>query len=806
MKYGYFDDASREYVITTPKTPVKWVNYIGTLDFGGFVDQTGSGVICKGDPALNRIVKYIPQLPLSDMNGETFYIRLKTKDGYKLFSPFFTPVRKELDKYECRVGLGYSRYYAECEGIAVALKITVPRGQSCVLRKITVKNIGKGDVKVDAIPVVEYTHFDALKQFTNADWVPQTMESRLIGDGGFKVLKQYAFMNKGIAENYFCSSAEVSSFETDRAKFLGDGGYGSWSDPFSLKEEELSNTQVNRGDNIAALMIHLPVLKVGEEYTFMTQLGQTEGSAENSLNLIKELSDVSVFDKAMAEQKSFWDLYLDVMQIETPDVAMNAMLNIHNPRQCYITKNWSRYLSLYQLGLGARGMGFRDSSQDVMGILAGAPEEGKDLLVKLLSVQKRNGSAMHQFNPLTMIANEGDSREEEDRPDYYGDDHLWVVLASCAYMNETGNFDFLDESIPFYDKDKEGNCLEEGTVFEHLRRALEFTHSSKGDHGLPLLGFADWNDTVNLHNGAESLHVANLFGWGAKELAGICEFIGKKDDAIRFSSIYEEMKKAVNDHAWDGDWYVRYFDYDGSPIGSKANQYGSIFTNGQSWPVMSGFAEGERAEKAMDSVNKHLNTSKGIKLSGPGYNGYNSDLGGVTTYPPGAKENGGIFLHSNPWVMIAETKLGHGNRAYEYYSQINPAGKNDIVDEYECEPYCYVQNILGDEHPQFGLGRNSWLSGTSSWIYQAATKYILGIRPVSSGLMIDPCIPSEWEGFKIKRVFRGITFNIEVENPDSIEKGIVALCVNGSAIDGNILKASDYRPGDKVIVQVVMKS
>jgi cellobiose phosphorylase len=394
---------------------------------------------------------------------------------------------------------------------------------------------------------------------------------------------------------------------------------------------------------------------------------------------------------------------------------------------------------------------------------------------------------MHQFNPLTMLANAGDSREVEEGPHYYSDDHLWIILAVTAYLKETGDLAFLAEEIPYYDKDPAGQPLEVGTVLEHMQRAIEFTRRDVGRHGLPLLGFADWNDTVNLRPGAESLFTANLYGWALLEMGELARRLGDSSALEKFALYYEDMKQRVNEYGWDGRWYVRYFDADGAPLGSQSNEHGQIYANGQSWAVISGFAPPERGLAALDAVYERLNTPNGIKLSAPGFNGYDRTRGGITTYPPGAKENGGIFLHANPWVIIAETMLGRGNRAFEYYRQIDPVAKNDRIDEFECEPYVYPQNILGDEHPQSGLARNSWLTGTAAWAYQAAVRYILGIRPTYSGLEIDPCLPCHWTGFRISREFRQARYEIEVQNPDSVCKGVKTMTVDGEVCRGNIV-------------------
>jgi cellobiose phosphorylase len=552
-------------------------------------------------------------------------------------------------------------------------------------------------------------------------------------------------------------------------------------------------------------MHHLGTLQPGETKRLITQLGQ-EANLEAAHQGIETYRNPKAIDAALAEMKRFWDEYLSTTQVETPDAAMNAILNVHNPHQCFITRQWSRYLSYYQLGLGARGIGIRDSSQDILGVMANIPQDAKNFLKTLLSFQQQNGSALHQFNPLTMEGNIGDSAEREDRPHYYSDDHLWSILGVTAYIKETGDVAFLDEMIPFYEKDKHGNVLQTASVLDHLRCALTFTRTDLGKHGLPLLGFADWNDTINLATGAESLFSAHLYGRALIEFIALLDYLDRKAEADEWRVAHAEMKERVEEHAWDGEWYVMYFDHDGRPVGSHKNQYGQIHLNGQSWAVLSGFASQERARQAMDSVYKHLNTKFGIKLSTPGYNGFDPRYGGVTTYPPGAKENGGIFLHPNPWAMIAETMLGNGDCAYEYYAQINPAGKNDMIDLYESEPYVYPQNILGDEHPQFGLARNSWLSGTASWMYQTGTQWILGIRAEYDGLRVDPCIPSKWDGFKATRKYRGATYHITVNNPKHVCKGVENVTVNGGQVTGSLIRADAYAGVSDVYVEVTLGS
>ena len=783
MNYGYFDHEKKEYVITNLFTPTKWINYIGTLNFGGFVDHTGGALVCKDDPALNRITKYIPQLPASDFKGEGLYLRFLKDEEYEVFSPFYVPTLKPLDSYECHVGLGYTTISSTYHGIKTEVTIFVPQEKDVEIRIIKVTNTSDKPITIDTIPVLEYTHFDALKQYTNADWVPQTMQSRAVHEkSGHLILTQYAFMRRDTNINYFTANLIPDSFETDRKEFLGLNEYGGWGNPLALQEKSLSNTEANRGDNIAAVVYSLGTLASGESKTLITQLGQTD-TLSNAAEQIAHYRNEGNVQAELEKIAAFWEDYLANLQTDTPDPMFNALINVHNARQCYITKNWSRYLSLYQLGLGSRGLGTRDSSQDVLGVMHAIPEEAKELIRKLISIQSVKGYAYHQFFPLTMEASMGDAREMEDRPQYYSDDFLWTIQAIAAYLKETGNFSFLDEVIPFYEKDKQGNPIEFANVREHIDRAIQFSSTDLGKHGLCHLGFADWNDTVNLPAGAESAFTTCLLGVALRERIAIAEYEGDINTVENLTKTYQDLKTNFNQVAWTGEWYLSYFDDQGNPFGSPENEAGQIFSYGQTWPILAGFASEEHAKKALASVNQLLATKHGIKVSSPGFNGYDPNVGGISTYPPGAKENCGIFMHTNPWVIIAEAMVGNSEQAYQYHAQTNPAAKNEIIDIYELEPYVYAQNILSDEHPQFGLARNSWLSGTATWMFVAATQYILGIRPTLTGLSIDPHLPKDWDKVTITRKFREATYNITIHNGFQNPK----ITVDGEFIDGNVI-------------------
>lgn len=803
MQYGTFDDSRREYIITNPKTPVRWINYIGTLQFGGFVDQIGGALLCAGDPSLNRITKYLPQMPAVMPQGECLFVRVRTESlsAYEIICPFFVPSLNPYSHYSCHVGLGYQKIVSRINGIETQVLIFIPPDAPVELRSIHIKNLRSETVEVDIIPYVEYSHFDALKQFTNADWVPQTMVSKALRDAdGHLVLHQYAFMKRGLAHNFMAADCPIDSFESARSHFLGNQEFAALHQAQALKAETFSNYEALRGDNIGALLIKKGALQPGESCRTIIQLGQAHPNRITTI--ASRFRDPQQVDAAFLDLNGFWETYLSQFHCETPDMAFNSMVNVHNPRQCYITMNWSRYLSLYQLGLGARGIGFRDSSQDSMGAVMGAPGEVKSLLGKILSVQKSDGSAMHQFYPLTMEANEGDAREEDGKKTY-GDDHLWGILATTAYLKESGDLSFLDTPVSFYDKRLAAEEREQAPVLEHLERALRYSKEHVGAHGIPLLGFADWNDTVNLKGDAESAFNAHLYGKCLLEMIDLMEHLQLPKRAAELRDDYAEMKKRFNACAWDGEWFIRYWEENGSPLGSKSNPHASIFANAQSWAVISGFASPEKGRIALDAVHRLLNTPNGIKLSTPGYDGYDSAIGGVTTYPPGAKENGGIFLHANPWVMIAECLLGNGDRAFQYYHQINPAAKNGDIETYEVEPYVYAQNILGDEHPQFGLGRNSWLSGTASWMFQAAVQHILGIQPVYDGLRLAPCLPASWDGYKAHRRFRGASYTITVRvvKNAKAQDAFPRLTVNGQHCSGNVVPLAPSGSNNDILLE-----
>ncbi len=783
MKYGYFDRQAREYVIVRPDTPTPWINYIGSGKYGGIVSNTAGGYSFHKDPQNRRVLRYrYNNIPM-DRPGRYIYVRDSVTCEY--WNPGFQPTMKKLDSYCCRHGMGYTTIEGEYKGINADVTYFVPDDRDFEIWIVKVKNNLNITKKMQIFTYAEFCFWDAIADQQNVDWVQQINQGRY-NDGiitwhPHHVAKSAAFIATG---------EKVSSFDTNLESFIGK--YRSEANPIAVEQGACSNSISLRQNGVGAFCIDVELQK-GEEKEIVFVLGYAEDKTVLKDEL-KEYLDPKGAHAALERLNQYWKKYTENLFVETPDEEMNLFLNTWNQYQCKTTFNWSRFVSLYQLGL-ARGMGIRDSAQDTLGVMHTIPEEAKGLIVKLLKCQYTDGRAYHLFFPLTGEGGSGDAPVKKF--DWYSDDHLWLILAVNAYIKETGDYAFLNEKVLYNDKKTEA------TVLEHLNMALDFTANNLGPHKIALAGRADWNDTLNLDVGlgvAESVFTSMLYCRAAMEMKEIAEFLGKKEDAANYIKLFETMKNAINETCWDGEWYKRAFDDYGNALGTKDAPFGKIFINSQSWAVLGGVAEGEYARKCLDSVETHLNTKYGIVAMYPSYTEYDETKGGITTYPPGAKENGGIFLHTNPWVMIAEIMMGNGDKAYQYYKQIMPAARNNEADHLEVEPYVYPQNILGKEHPQFGIGRNSWLSGTAAWNLVAASQYILGVRAGYDCLIVDPCIPASWETYKVKRVFRGATYLIEVQNPDKVNKGVKKIVVDGKAVD----KIPVFESGSTHTVQVIM--
>ncbi len=797
MSAGRFDRETGEYLVTTPRTPAPWINYLGDLRFGGYVDQAGAALLCAGDPATERVTYLPPNGAPGEMGPEAMYLRIAREGGDALLAcPHGLPSATEPDSYECRVGPGLSRYVSRLHGLRYEATVFIPEGESFMVREVRIANEGAVPLRVDAVPAVRFSHFDASKQLTNADWVPQTMMSEVerLPDGRVLVL-QYPYMRKDGPFSVFCASVPASSWETRRDAFLGDGGYGSWAAPLSLSGDELPCGIAARGDPIAALMLRAGSLAPGGSFRFRTFLGRAD-TRQAAREAVDRLSAPGMTEAALARLEGSDRGRRAFLSVDLPDPDFADLVGTLLPRQCKATRTWSRYLSTYQTGYGARGIGFRDSCQDLLAWIPQDPEDAASFLLRLLSFQRSDGSAWHQFNPLTLEPSTGDAAEMADRPSWYGDDHLWAVAAACALVRETGDAGFLDRTAPW--RDRPDAFSGEASVRDHLERALAFTLEHAGSHGLPLLGYADWNDTINLAAGAESCLCACLFGWVALQLADLYRSTGDSEGAARLEAMHADMKARFESAAWDGSWYAAYFTADGTAMGSASTD-GRIFTYAQSWPVIAGFATEERAATAMEAHDRLLLTPRGVKLMWPCYRGYDPDVGGVSTYPPGAKENGGIFLHTNPWAVMAACLRGEPDRAWELFRRINPLSWRDEPTRYRAEPYVFAQNVLGDDHPEFGLARNSWLTGTASWAWVAAVERMLGIRPSMDGLLVDPALPADLGGFTAIRRFRGTEFRITVRRG-----GERSMSVDGTALQGSLVPLSAVRGEPSVELMVTL--
>lgn len=707
-------------------------------------------------------------------------------DNGDYWSATWQPVKNPLDDYKCRHGPSYTKIMAKKNGIESEILYFTPLEDNCELWVLKLRNDGSETRRLKTFSYVEYSFPHALADITNLDWTNQIM--RGIEEDGVLYMISHGTDSKF----YHASSETIAGFDTDRSAFIGP--YRDLGNPQVLEEGESKESEAPNG-NIIGSISHEVELDPGEERRIVHVLG--DEYADNSRPILSKYRSLEKVDAEFERLQDNWREYFEKLQVDTPDEEMNAMLNRWNPIQCRTTLYWSRSASLYQTGT-SRGMGTRDSSQDTFGVVHAASRSAKKKLEMLWELQFEDGHTWHQIYPLTGEGGPGLAAEEPEKPQWFSDDPLWLILGTCNYMKETGDTGFLEKRIPYQDAEPE-------PVWNHMRRAIDFTDTHRGVYEIPRIGYSDWNDTLNLDHGsgkAASVWTGMMFSHVLREMEKICRRIGKEKKVQRYGELRREMKNIINEHCWDGGWYMRAFDDKGRPIGTSKERYQKISLNPQTWSVISGVAEEGRGETAMEKAHEKLNTRFGFALMHPPYEGEDERIGGTTTFLPGAKENGGIFCHAHTWSMVAAAKLGWGNRAYQYYRQLLPLAYNDECDLRRTEPYVYCQNILGPEHPDFGRAANSWLSGTASWSYVAGTQWILGIRPDFDGLRIDPCIPPKWSGYKVIRKFRGSRYDVEVKNPEGVAKGIESISVDGEELDGELVPA--FEDGNKHKVRAVL--
>jgi cellobiose phosphorylase len=771
--YGYFDEDAREYVITRPDTPTPWINYLGEGRYGGIISNTAGGYSFDRDPRNRRVTRYRYNGVPMDQPGR--YIYLRDMQTGEFWSPTWSPVhQRKLEGYECRHGAGYTRIASSFNGIAASVLYFVPLAgpqepAPCEVWVLRLRNDSERSRSLRSFTYAELSYPDTMIDQTNLDWGQQIVFSRLEAGviyTGTKFLPSTTF---------FASSQPACGFDTQRESFIGR--WRDLSNPAVVESGQPGNSLASRGNNIASLC-HEWRLEPGEESELIFILGVSD-QPERIAPVLERYRQAKEVQAAFASLQADWKRYFSNFQVETPDAATNAMLNFWNPLQCRTTLYWSRFVSAYESGMG-RGMGTRDTAQDTLGTVHTLPERARQSLNMVWKLQFQDGHAWHQVYPLTGEGGAGLASEIPDWPQWFCDDHLWMVMAACAYLRETGDFAYLDERVPFTDGG-------DGSIWEHMQMAIQFTLDHRGPHGLPRTGFSDWDDTMNIDHGsgkAESVWCGQQFCKALLDLAELCFFLGKEAEARKYRALQEEMAAAVNQDGWDGDWFRRAYDDDGNPMGCKGAATNEIALIPQAWAVIGEVAPRERLERAMWSMHQHLNTQFGLALMDPPYNGSDPHVRGTSTYIPGLKENGGIFCHANTFAMVAAAKLGQGDLAYQYYTQVNPLLRQDL-DHYLVEPYVYSQNVAGPRHPLFGQGRNAWLTGTASWTYVAGTQWILGIRPTYRGLQIAPVLPSTWNGYSAERVFRGVRYLITVEQKG--HSGLLEMSVDGKEVFGNVI-------------------
>jgi len=787
MKYGYFDDFNKEYVINTPKTPFPWINYLGQDEFFSLISNTAGGYCFYRDARLRRLTRYRYNSIPWDTGGRYFYIN----DGESAYSISWMPMKQEPDSFQCRHGLGYTRILSAKDKLESEVLYMVPLGDNVELHHVKLSNRSRMKKELTLFSFIEFCLWNAYDDMTNYQ--------RTLNIGAVEVENSTIYHKTDYRERrnhyaFYSVNRGIDGFDTERDAFLGH--FNGLHEPEAVLEGKPRNSVAEGWNPIASHCIKLS-LEPGEQASLIFILGYAENDEQQKWNskrtinkskayeLITKYSSEAAVEGAFKELKNHWDRMLSRYKLTSSEDKLDRMVNIWNPYQCMVTFNMSRSASYFETGIG-RGMGFRDSNQDILGFAHMIPDKARSRILELASTQLEDGGAFHQYQPLTKKGNHEIGGE-------FNDDPLWLILSTAAYIKETGDYSILEESIPF-------NCDNSniGTLYEHLRRAFGYTRRNLGPHGLPLIGRADWNDCLNLNcfsnnpdesfqtcanrkgRTAESVFIAGLFVYAGKEYEKLCRQLGYAKEADETVKAVRDMEAAVQKHGYDGDWFLRAYDFFGNKIGSAENDEGQIFIEPQGFCVMAGIGlENGMALKAMESVNQRLNTKYGLVLQNPAYSEYKLNLGEISSYPPGLKENAGIFCHNNPWIMIAETRLGRGDKAFEYYSKIAPAYNEEWSEIHKMEPYVYAQMIAGKDAPKPGEAKNSWLTGTAAWNYEAVTKWILGIRPEFDGLMIDPCIPKDWNGFEVTREFRNATYKITVKNPVHVSKGVKSVKIDG---------------------------
>ncbi len=775
MQYGHFDDEHREYVVDRPDVPVSWTNYLGVKDLCTVISHNAGGYSFYKTAEHHRITRFRQNgIPL-DRPGHYVYIRDDETGEY--WSVSWQPVGKDLTKakYECRHGLSYSRFSVDYQEIEADQLVFIPIDDDVELWDVKIKNTGKKNRKLSLFTYCEFSYHHIEIDNQNLQMSLYASGSSY-GDG----IIEYDFFYEPWTYHYFTSNITPDSYDCVRDKFLGN--YRTETNPIAVEQGRCNNTTELGGNHCGSLHKRLN-LKAGEESRILFMLGV--GNRAKGKEVREKFSSLQNVDEAFADLKGYWKKKLDVLQCKTPNNGFNTMINTWTLLQAETCVVWSRFASFIEVG-GRTGIGYRDTSQDVMAVPHTNPVKCRERMVELLHGQVSKGYGLHLFDPEvfkpkedrlpgvklpTVVPTPSAADIVHGMEDVCSDDALWIIASVCEYVKETGDVGFFDEVVPFADKGQV-------TVYEHLKRSLDFSAEQVASNGICLGLRADWNDCLNL-GGGQSAMASFMHYWALSEFVCAAKFLRRDEDVRKYSLLADKVQQSCERELWDGEWYIRGITKKGIRIGSQKNEAGKIFLESNSWAVLSGAAPRDRGLKAMDSVHEHLSSKYGIHLVWPTFSEPNDDIGYLTRVYRGIKENGAIFSHPNPWAMIAECKLGRGDLAMKLYNDILPYNQNDMIEIREAEPYSYCQFIMGKDHTAYGRARHPWLTGSGGWAYTAATKWILGIRPGYDGLFIDPCIPKEWKGFEVSRLWRSATYNIIVENPTGVEKGVHAILLNG---------------------------
>jgi len=809
MKFGHFDDQQREYVITNPQTPWPWINYLGNEDFFSLISNTAGGYSFYKDAKFRRLTRYRYNNVPMDSGGRYFYI----KDEDTIWSPGWKPCKTPLDKYECRHGMNYTSIEGVKNGVNAKVLFFVPLKTWAEVQKLTLTNNTSEVKKLKLFSFTEWCLWNAASDMENFQRNFSTGEVEIEGS---VIYHKTEYKERRDHYAYYSVNTPIKGFDTDRETFFGL--YNGFDEPQVVAEGNPTNTVAHGWSPIASHCIEVE-LQPGESKDFVFVLGYVENAEEekweskNIINKTKAKATIAKFDTAakvdaaFAELRAYWDNLLSVYSVKSGDEKLDRMVNIWNQYQCMITFCFSRSASYFESGIG-RGMGFRDSNQDLIGFVHQIPERARERIIDIASTQYQDGGCYHQYQPLTKKGN-------NDIGGGFNDDPMWLILGTISYIKESGDFTILDEMVPF-----DNDMSVARTLFDHLTVSFDHVVNNLGPHGLPLIGRADWNDCLNLNcfsndpnesfqttenktegSKAESLMIAGLFVIYGKDYVELCKKLGKTDEAARAQKDVDNMIEAVKKYGWDGEWFIRAYDYYGRKIGSDENEEGKIFIESNGWCTMAGIGKEEGlCEKALDSVKERMDTPFGIVLNNPAFTKYYIEYGEISSYPAGYKENAGIFCHNNPWIMIGETVIGRGDQAWEYYKKICPSYLEEISELHKTEPYVYAQMVAGKDSFRPGEAKNSWLTGTASWNFYTISQFILGIQPDYDGIKVDPCIPKDWKGFEITRKFRGATYQIKVENPNGVCKGVKQITIDGTPIEGNTIPLSSAGKVHLVVV------